>query len=147
MRADSRGSTCSHCERSLPSKKIARQRTVSSRYPQEGLPVSGYELHHGRTQIILSEGEERNGKKFEFMFEDRSLGVVDDTQSLWGTYLHGLFDNGPWRRTWLNRFLRQQRGLSSMPTGISNYREQREAVLNSLADAVGEYLDLTPLLG
>jgi len=80
------------------------------------------------------------------MFEDRSLGVVDDTQSLWGTYLHGLFDNGPWRRTWLNR-LRQQRGLSSMPTGISNYREQREAVLNSLADAVGEYLDLTPLLG
>jgi adenosylcobyric acid synthase len=130
----------------ITQQKIARQRTVSSRYPQEGLPVSGYELHQGRTQLILSEGEERNGKKFEFMFEDRSLGVVDDTQSLWGTYLHGLFDNGPWRRAWLNR-LRQQRGLSSMPTGISNYREQREAVLNSLADSVGEHLDLTPLLG
>jgi adenosylcobyric acid synthase len=130
----------------ITQQKIARQRTVSSRFPQEGLPVSGYELHHGRTQLILSEGEEKDGKKFEFMFEDRSLGVVDETQSLWGTYLHGLFDNGPWRRAWLNR-LRQQRGLGSLPTGIPNYREQREAVLNSLADSIGEHLDLTPLLG
>jgi len=130
----------------ITKQKIARQRTVSSRFPQDGLPISGYELHQGRTQLILSEGESQNGKKFEFLFEDRGLGVVDDTQSLWGTYLHGLFDNGPWRRAWLNR-LRQQRGLGSLPTGIPNYREQREAILNSLADAVGEHLDLTPLLG
>lgn len=130
----------------ITQQKIARQRTVSSRFPQEGLPVSGYELHQGRTQLILSEGESQNGNKFEFLFEDRSLGVVDETQSLWGTYLHGLFDNGPWRRAWLNR-LRQQRGLGSLPTGIPNYREQREAVLNSLADNVGQHLDLTPLLG
>ncbi|MGB5974787.1 MAG: cobyric acid synthase CobQ, partial [Nodosilinea sp.] len=61
-------------------------------------------------------------------------------------YLHGLFDNGPWRRAWLNR-LRQQRGLGSLPTGIPNYREQREAVLNELTEAVSEHLDLTPLLG
>ena len=130
----------------ITQQKVARQRTVSSQFPQEGLPVAGYELHQGRTQLILSEGETKNGKKFEFLFEDRSLGVVDDTQSLWGTYLHGLFDNGPWRRAWLNR-LRQQRGLGSLPTGIPNYREQREAVLNSLADSVGEHLDLAPLLG
>jgi adenosylcobyric acid synthase len=130
----------------ITQQKIARQRIVSSRFPQEGLPVSGYELHQGRTQLILSEGESQNGTKFEFLFEDRSLGVVDETQSLWGTYLHGLFDNGPWRRAWLNR-LRQQRGLGSLPTGIPNYREQREAVLNSLADSIGQHLDLTPLLG
>lgn len=72
--------------------------------------------------------------------------MVDSTQSLWGTYLHGIFDNGPWRRAWLNR-LRQQRGLGSLPTGISNYREQREAMLNTLAQEVGRHLDLTPLLG
>ncbi len=127
-------------------QKIARQRTVSSRFPQEGLPVSGYELHQGRTQLILSEGENQTGNKFEFLFEDRSLGVVDSSQSLWGTYLHGIFDNGPWRRAWLNR-LRQQRGLGSLPTGIPNYREQRETLLNELAESVGEHLDLTPLLG
>jgi adenosylcobyric acid synthase len=126
-------------------QKIARQRTVSSRYPQDGLPVSGYELHQGRTQLSLAEAEAQTGTKFEFLFEDRSLGVVDSSQSLWGTYLHGIFDNGPWRRAWLNR-LRQQRGLSSLPTGIPNYREQREAMLNSLADAVNQHLDLSPLL-
>ena len=130
----------------ITQQKIARQRTVSSRFPQEGLPVSGYELHQGRTQLILSDGEAQNGKKYEFLFEDRGLGVVDESLSIWGTYLHGLFDNGPWRRAWLNR-LRQQRGLGSLPTGIPNYREQREAVLNSIADSIGEHLDLTPLLG
>ncbi|TVP69329.1 MAG: cobyric acid synthase CobQ [Leptolyngbya sp. LCM1.Bin17] len=130
----------------ITQQKIARQRTVSSRYPQEGLPVSGYELHQGRAQLILSEGKDQHGTQFEFLFEDRSLGVVDSTQSLWGTYLHGIFDNGPWRRAWLNR-LRQQRGLGSLPTGIPNYREQREALLNSLAESVGEHLDLKPLLG
>jgi adenosylcobyric acid synthase len=130
----------------ITQQKIARQRTVSSRFPQEGLPVSGYELHQGRTQLLLSEGQDEKGTKFEFLFEDRSLGVVDASQSLWGTYLHGLFDNGPWRRAWLNR-LRQQRGLGSLPTGIPNYREEREAILNELTEAVGEHLDLTPLLG
>ena len=67
------------------------------------------------------------------------------TESLWGTYLHGIFDNGPWRRAWLNR-LRQQRGLGSLPTGIANYREQRDAVLNDLANTVQQYINLDPIL-
>jgi adenosylcobyric acid synthase len=79
------------------------------------------------------------------LFDDAGLGLVDDSQSLWGTYLHGLFDNGPWRRAWLNR-LRQQRGLKALPTGVANYREQREQALDALASAVEPYLDLTPLL-
>ena len=71
--------------------------------------------------------------------------MVDGTQSIWGTYLHGLFDNGPWRRAWLNR-LRQQRGLASLPTGIPNYREQREAMLDTLAKNIEPYLNLEPIL-
>jgi adenosylcobyric acid synthase len=43
-------------------------------------------------------------------------------------------------------FLRQQRGLSSLPTGVANYREQRETMLNLLADTVEEHLDLSPFL-
>ena len=56
-----------------------------------------------------------------------------------------MFDNGPWRRAWLNR-LRQQRGLKSLPTGVPNYREQREKLLDSLAVNVERYLDLSVLL-
>jgi adenosylcobyric acid synthase len=78
-------------------------------------------------------------------FDDASLGFVNENQSVWGCYLHGIFDNGAWRRTWLN-YLRNRRGLSSLPTGIANYREQREANLDKIADLVEEFLDLTPLL-
>jgi len=124
----------------IAGQKVARQRQVTSNLPQEGLPVSGYEIHQGRTRPM---DEETTG--INPLFDDASLGVVDETESVWGTYLHGLFDNGPWRRSWINR-LRQQRGLKSLPTGVANYREQREFVLDTLADVIEPYLDLSPLL-
>lgn len=129
----------------ITGQKIARQRLVTSNYPQPGLPVAGYELHQGRSHLMMdTDGEEGEGNGFKPLFDDNSLGVVDATQSIWGTYLHGIFDNGPWRRAWLNR-LRQQRGLKSLPTGIPNYREQREMQLDSLAETVKAYLDLSKI--
>lgn len=129
----------------ITQNKVARQRSVSSKYPQEGLPVNGYEIHHGRTQLVMTPEGGEPGPKFQPIFDDRSLGIVDETESLWGTYLHGIFDNGPWRRAWLNR-LRQQRGLGSLPTGIANYRDQRDAMLNELAQTVEQYINLEPIL-
>lgn len=125
-------------------QKVARQRIVTSNYPQIGLPVAGYELHQGRSHVVESDGSP-DSLVFKPLFDDNNLGVVDSTQSIWGTYLHGIFDNGPWRRAWLNR-LRQQRGLRSLPTGIANYRDQRETMLNTLADVVDNYLDLSKIL-
>jgi adenosylcobyric acid synthase len=123
----------------IAGQRVARQRTVTSNFPQEGLPVAGYEIHQGRTRLMEAEGGTKS------LFDDANLGIVDDSLSVWGTYLHGIFDNGPWRRAWLNR-LRQQRGLKSLPTGVANYREQRELMLNALADAIEPHLDLTPVL-
>jgi adenosylcobyric acid synthase len=124
----------------IAGQKIARQRLVTSNFPQEGLPVAGYEIHQGRTRPIETETNDTKP-----LFDDPNLGVVDPSQSVWGTYLHGIFDNGPWRRAWLNR-LRQQRGLKALPTGVSNYREQRETTLNTLADEIELHLNLAPLL-
>lgn len=123
----------------IAGQKIARQRVVTSNYPQEGLPVTGYEIHQGRSRLL----EDATGTNF--LFDDANLGIVDQSQSVWGTYLHGIFDNGPWRRAWLNR-LRQQRGLRSLPTGVANYREQREIMLDTLADLVEPHLNLAPFL-
>ena len=128
----------------ITGNKVARQRSVTSNYPQVGLPVAGYEIHQGRSRLIESEEGEQQSS-YKPLFDDSGLGLVDVSQSIWGSYLHGLFDNGPWRRAWLNH-LRQQRGLPSLPTGVPNYREQREAVLNSLADIVEAHLDLSPVL-
>lgn len=126
----------------ITGQKIARQRQVSSNFPQMGLPVSGFEIHQGRSRI---EQQGIGSQAYHPLFDDVNLGLVDNAQSIWGTYLHGIFDNGPWRRAWLNR-LRQQRGLKSLPTGVANYREQREQILDSLATEIEKHLDLTPFL-
>ncbi|NJK47447.1 cobyric acid synthase CobQ [Candidatus Gracilibacteria bacterium] len=125
--------------------KVARQRQVVSNYPQSGLPITGYEIHQGTTKLVESAKKPSGKLNYSFLFNDSNLGLVNDSQSVWGCYLHGLFDNGPWRRSWLN-YLRQRRGLYSLPTGIANYREQREMVLDAIADLVNEHLDLNPLL-
>lgn len=128
----------------ITNHKVSRQRVVNSHYPTPGLPVTGYEIHQGRTQP----SERVNGAlspDIKPLFDDLNLGLVDKEQSVWGCYLHGLFDNGPWRRAWLNR-LRNQRGLKSLPTGIANYRDQREEIIDALATIVEAHLDLTPLL-
>ncbi len=124
-------------------KKITRQRQVIARYPQGGLPVAGYEIHQGSTQI--TKPNDREHFPYQPMFDDYNLGIVNNSQSVWGCYLHGLFDNGPWRRAWLNK-LRHQRGLASLPTGVPDYREQRETLLDSIADLLEAHLNLKPVL-
>lgn len=102
-------------------KKIASQRQVIANYPLGNLPVIGYEIHQGRTIVTKPD-------IVKPLFNDYDLGFVDSYDSIWGNYLHGIFDNGSWRRSWLN-ILRHKRGLNSLPTSISNYREQREIIL------------------
>lgn len=127
----------------LSNNKIARQRQVISHFPQAGLPVDGYEIHQGRSRINRNNREAE--ENFQPIFDDPGLGIVDKSQSIWGCYMHGLFDNGAWRRSWLNQ-LRKQRGMSSLATGISNYREQREIILNSIADLAEKHLNLSPII-
>jgi adenosylcobyric acid synthase len=79
------------------------------------------------------------------LFDDVDLGVVSDDQLLWGSYLHGIFDNGVWRRQWLNQ-VRQKRGLSLLPAVQPNYAEQRDQLIDRLADHIDEYMDLRPIL-
>jgi adenosylcobyric acid synthase len=124
---------------SIAPNKIARQRLVTSNYPQLGLPVAGYEIHQGRTQMLESDLTQP-------LFDDPTLGIVNSSQTVWGTYLHGIFDNGSWRRAWLNH-LRKKRGHEALFTGIPNYREHREALLGSLADTVEKHLDIKQILG
>lgn len=120
------------------SKRIARQRIGISVHPQAGLQVSGYEFHQTRTQVI-----DTNAVKS--IFDETGLGAIDHYDAVWGVNLHGIFDNGPWRRTWLNR-LRQQRGFKALPTGIGNHRTQREEAINLVTDEFAKFLDLSTLL-
>lgn len=128
----------------LKPEKITRQREVAANYPQKDLPVDGYEIHQGYTELIPALSKQRKIRYFS-LFDDDTLGLVNEPQSIWGCYLHGIFDNGAWRRAWLNN-LRQKRGLPSLPTGINNYRQQREELLDSLTDLIEQHLNLDPIM-
>lgn len=116
---------------------IERERIVTANQPQSGLPVTGRELRRGFTQIL-------DNKAVDSLFEDNKLGLVSQNRQIWGSYIPDLFDSGPWRRAWLNN-LRNQRGLSSLPTGIPDYQEHREILIDNLADHVAAHLDLSVL--
>ena len=118
--------------------KTLRQRTVQAQWPAE-TQLDGFELHHGQT------------------WADPSLQPLCDAVGLgwWttsnaggqivGTYLHGLLDNGAWRRHWLNG-LRQRKGLTPLSIDRPHHGDHRHQLLDRLADAFEDNVDLGPLL-
>jgi adenosylcobyric acid synthase len=119
-------------------RKVLRQRQVDSEYLTTNALVTGYEIHQGQSNWVS------NDLGCKPLFGDTELGWVWQEQ-IWATYLHGLFDNGAWRRSWLNR-LRSAKGLPLLPIATPNYASQRNDALDAVADLVGEHLDLKPLL-
>lgn len=115
--------------------KILRQRQVICRYLCEGVNISGYEIHQG-----ISDLSDRLCQTLP-LFDDLDLGMVASNQQVWGTYLHGLFDNGQWRRSWLN-LLRTKKGLALLPTEVSDYQVQRDCIFDQLAEAIAPHLNL-----
>lgn len=117
----------------ITAEQVNRSRTVTSNYPTAGLPLTTQEVRCGYTQVLDNDG-------VEALFSDPKLGVVSTNHLVWGSYLPGVFDSGPWRRSWLNR-LRHQRGLGSLPTGIPDYQEHRETLIDGLVTALATHVD------
>ncbi|MEM9138165.1 MAG: cobyric acid synthase CobQ, partial [Cyanobacteria bacterium P01_F01_bin.42] len=99
--------------------------------------IHGYEIHQGKTQVD-------NGDLIAPLWSEPGLGWVSCTQPVMGTYLHGLFNNGSWRRCWLN-LIREQKGLTALPVDVPDYQEQREQIFDEIADAIAPHLDLQPI--
>ena len=102
-------------------------------------PLEGFELHHGGTTAAPN---------LQPISEHAGLGWWLETAaggSVAGTYLHGLLDNGPWRRHWLN-LVRDQRGLPPLQTQTPHHRQHRDQLLDRLADAFEQHVNLQPLL-
>jgi len=92
--------------------------------------VEGYEIHSGRT--TLSEG----AREFAVLEDGRRDGAVSAGGRVWGTYLHGVFDNGPFRAAWL-------RSLGWRGEGDPGpFAAVREQAFDRLADAVEDSLDM-----
>ncbi|HZG74680.1 MAG TPA: cobyric acid synthase, partial [Paenibacillus sp.] len=102
--------------------------------PTAARPIAGYEIHMGETSF-------RAPARPLFRFDDgTSDGAATANGRVWGTYVHGIFDNDGFRRDWLNR-LRADRGLPPTESGY-RHRETREAAFDRLAEHVRAHVDL-----
>ncbi len=117
-------------------EKALHQRQALVLWPdqQPQLKVEGFELHRGTSEAI---------EACDTLSADHGMGWIRATTA--GTYLHGIFENGPWRRRWLNR-LRRRRGLTDLSEQQPHHSRQRDALLDRLADAFEQHVNLEPLL-
>ncbi|HMV56430.1 MAG TPA: cobyric acid synthase, partial [Nitrospira sp.] len=73
-------------------------------------------------------------------------GAVGHDGLVWGTYVHGLFDQPDFRRAWLNR-LRSRKGLPAVSLEESQrVNDTRLNAMDRWADHVDRHLDLAPVL-
>ncbi|MCI2254929.1 cobyric acid synthase [Domibacillus sp. PGB-M46] len=92
-----------------------------------GIPLSGYEIHFGRTTV--------DGPPF-LTGASHADGYRSEDGQLCGTYLHHLFYNDAFRADWLNR-LRQAKGLTKRPPADIN----RDGTYDRIAAHLEKHLD------
>lgn len=97
--------------------------------------VSGYEIHMGRTE------RGPNASPVLRWSDGRLDGAVSEDGSVWGTYLHGLFDNGAFTHAWINR-LREKKGLPPRSGEHLGRRKDRDAIYARLSGWVRKYVDM-----
>ena len=121
--------------------KRLSQVNVESNWPFD-MKLSGYELHHGKSNIVSDIDKVIN------LTKERSLGWVkleNNHFKIGGTYLHGIFNNGKWRRVWLNN-IRDQKGLSCLSINIEDHLERVDKVIDILSDSFEKHIDIGKIL-
>jgi adenosylcobyric acid synthase len=104
---------------------------AKGRHVESGLPVKGYEIHHGRTAGA--------GNHPAFFREDGEIiGVQSPDGRTWGTYLHGVFDDDTFRRWFIDRLRR--RSLAPLGKIVAVY--DLEPAFDRLAEIVRRRLDM-----
>jgi adenosylcobyric acid synthase len=104
--------------------------------------IFGYEIHMGRT-------DRRNNISPIFTIvkkENRDVQIEDGAISkdgkVWGTYIHGIFDNDEFRRGFINH-LRKRKGLSPLSrSDILHYHQVKREGFNNLEMGLRENLDM-----
>jgi len=117
-------------------------RTRARWFPSDE-PLEGYEIHHGATRLsaapMVGTPEASDVRPVIVTESGEAIGYGTDT--VWGSYLHGIFDTDQFRRSFLNR-LRIRRGLSPLPPTA---RPSLDSELSRLAEAVRASVDLTAI--
>ncbi|MDH5720651.1 MAG: cobyric acid synthase [Spirochaetia bacterium] len=111
-----------------------------------GHTMRGYEIHAGKSGF---EEDSDGGRLFqvESLTENGAVyydGVVTAEGRLWGTYIHGIFDNDSFREAFL-RFIRERKTPAKSASHIKksvSYAEMKEAEFERLAKVVKENMNI-----
>ena len=108
-----------------------------------GMSLRGYEIHMGQTEFAPDAKHplriiQKAGKEC-----DRQEGLASEDGLVFGTYVHGIFDNDEFRRGILNA-LRQRKGLEPL-ANTHNTEAEKQRSYNRLAAVVRESLDMEKL--
>ncbi len=125
-----------------PHKITAQVKAKAQNLPFYRGGVCGYEIHMGHSELG------RNAKP-AFCLERRGAeniqlydGAVNSDGSVWGTYLHGLFDNDDFRNKLLAA-VRNRRGLAAYEQkDNASAQELQQQAYDRLADIVRNSLDM-----
>ncbi len=99
-----------------------------------GQPVSGYEIHTGQTRSIRPLFEIKSRENNPVNEPD---GSISENGRIWGTYLHGIFENDNLRTAWLE-------SLNTRSSG-KNFKAARSASYDRLADVLESSLNMPQL--
>lgn len=107
----------------------------------EGIKVKGYEIHMGVSEQIgdckaLLTIEKRLGETVSDL-----EGSCNEEGTVFGTYLHGIFDEGPFARCLLNA-IREKKGLPVLESEITSFAAFKQGEYDKLAKVVRENLDM-----
>lgn len=124
-------------------------------FMREQSPVRGYEIHMGltlrvnelpcfRVRRLSAPGEEVRPQLATS--EEEFDGAVRGDGLVWGTYIHGVFDEPGFRRAWLNR-ARLRKGFPPLDIHASRSVTSRlQGELDRWADHLTSHVDLSCLL-
>jgi adenosylcobyric acid synthase len=105
--------------------------------------VEGYEIHMGETlgeAAPFSKITGRNGRPAGIM-----EGGVSEDGRVWGTYIHGIFDNDPFREALVNDLL-ERKGMKDS-SFKKPYKELKEESIARISKLVEESLRMDDILG
>ncbi len=105
--------------------------------------IKGYEIHVGDAIFKENISHPVHIERTSGEISDRWDGLISNKNNVFGTYIHGIFDNDVFRRGIINA-IRESKGLEPIATTY-NRAAQKQACYERLADIVEENLDMTKL--
>lgn len=105
-------------------------------------PVIGYEIHMGRSELLTGAAPAFSITKRSNQKMDYADGAISSEGLVFGTYIHGIFDNDKFRRHLIN-CIRDIKGWGPLDAEVTlTLQEQRARDFDKLAEVVRSSLDM-----